>query len=164
MRKNAKQFIAITCAGCKTKFSKEKKEYDRQVKYGRTKFYCTLPCARHYDPLDRFSDFRVLLSSARKRSRNHALEFRLSLRYLKRLWDTQSGRCPYTGINMILNKTKSPEAASLDRIDSTRGYCRGNVEFVCLFINYGKNGFTKEAVKEFLGKWQTGNAPALQAG
>lgn len=44
--------------------------------------------------------------------------------------------------------------ASLDRIDSTKGYVKGNVEFVCLAINYAKNNFKKEEmmslIKDFI--------------
>jgi hypothetical protein len=40
--------------------------------------------------------------------------------------------------------------ASLDRIDSTKGYIKGNVEFVCLAINYAKNKFSKEDTLTFL--------------
>lgn len=46
----------------------------------------------------------------------------------------------------------SPYQASLDRIDSSKGYIEGNVEFVCLAVNYAKNGFSKEQMIEFFGK------------
>ena len=48
------------------------------------------------------------------------------------------------------NKTKSLMKASLDRIDSSKGYVEGNVEFVCCAINLAKNDFCKEAVVDFL--------------
>jgi hypothetical protein len=40
--------------------------------------------------------------------------------------------------------------ASLDRIDSSKGYIEGNIEFVCLAINYAKNGFSKEETQNFI--------------
>lgn len=69
--------------------------------------------------------------------------------YLKQLWDSQHGICPYTGFDMELIGN-SLNQASLDRIDSTKGYIKGNVEFVCLFINLAKNKFPKEDVQEFI--------------
>ena len=76
--------------------------------------------------------------------------------YLKELWNKQNGICPYTGIKMILPKnTKenqsihSPKKASLDRIDSSKEYTKENVEFVCCSVNYAKNSFTREEMKEF---------------
>ena len=43
-----------------------------------------------------------------------------------------------------------PRKASLDRINSSKGYVKGNVEFVCSSINLAKNSFTREQMKEFL--------------
>ena len=50
-----------------------------------------------------------------------------------------------------LKREKRPELCSLDRIDPNKGYIKGNVEFVCLFINLGKTNFSKEQVVSFLG-------------
>lgn len=44
----------------------------------------------------------------------------------------------------------SLKRASLDRIDSSKGYIKGNVEFVCYAINLAKNSFTRDEMKEFL--------------
>lgn len=75
--------------------------------------------------------------------------------YLKELWEQQNGICPYTGIKMLLPETsahilRSPKKASLDRINSSKDYIRGNVEFVCCAINLAKNSFTREQMKEFI--------------
>jgi hypothetical protein len=43
-----------------------------------------------------------------------------------------------------------PTAASLDRIDSTKGYIAGNVEFVCRFVNLGKSDLSREEVMKFI--------------
>lgn len=77
---------------------------------------------------------------------------RLNLEFLKSLWEKQNGICPYTGLKMVLSgqEKHTPYSASLDRIDSSKGYIKGNVEFVCLFVNYGKNGFRQEQVKQFI--------------
>jgi hypothetical protein len=47
-------------------------------------------------------------------------------------------------------KLHSLTRASLDRIDSSKGYIKGNVEFVCLAINFAKNDFKKEEMKSFI--------------
>ena len=80
----------------------------------------------------------------------------IDVEYLKEMWNKQRGICPYTGIKMILPSTTqeysllhSPKKASLDRIDSTKGYSKGNVEFVCCTINLAKNSFTRNEMKEF---------------
>ena len=98
----------------------------------------------------------IAKSKSEDRKRHYGIPT-ITKKYLKQLWDQQKGICPYTGIKMILPensqkyyKTRSPKRASLDRIDSSKGYVEGNVEFVCLTINLAKNSFTREEMKEFL--------------
>lgn len=43
-----------------------------------------------------------------------------------------------------------PAAASLDRIDSTKGYVKGNVQFVCRAINLAKSTFSDADMKNFI--------------
>jgi hypothetical protein len=95
----------------------------------------------------------------------------LTLNHLKEVWDRQAGICPYTGWNLILPASKigfgefskSPKRASLDRIDSAKGYEIGNVQFVSIIANYAKNTFTHEEMVEFCKavavKWGPMNPP-----
>jgi hypothetical protein len=82
-------------------------------------------------------------------------------KYLKQLWDSQHGKCPYTGINMVLypssnKKQFKPDVASLDRIRQGEGYVPGNVRFVCLSINYARNRFDENDFVNFLRKINLG--------
>lgn len=76
-------------------------------------------------------------------------------RYLKQVWDGQGGVCPYTGRTLSLSRTASgnqgwlPYQASLDRIDSERGYIRGNVQYVALIANLAKGKFSEDELIEF---------------
>lgn len=72
--------------------------------------------------------------------------------YLRELWINQKAICPYTKNIMNFNKKTNPYHASLDRIDSSKGYLKGNVEFVCLSVNYAKNKFPKEEITRFFNK------------
>ena len=75
------------------------------------------------------------------------------------LWESQQGICPYTGWKMVLPETSSqynreanvrdPKRASLDRIDSSKGYIKGNVQFVCHMANVAKNDYTHDQMIEF---------------
>ncbi|MEO1762237.1 MAG: hypothetical protein AAFR83_09750, partial [Cyanobacteria bacterium J06629_18] len=47
------------------------------------------------------------------------------------------------------NATLTIDRASVDRIDSSIGYIRGNIEFVAVIANFAKNVFTKQDVIEF---------------
>lgn len=109
---------------------------------------------------DEFSSFRYFInkSKAKERVKNYGVS-NLTVEYLKKIWENQGGICPYTGIEMELPKNTQdyhikgkPHKASLDRIDSSIGYVEGNVEFVCLSVNYAKNGFSREDMIDFFGK------------
>jgi hypothetical protein len=105
---------------------------------------------------DEFSSFKYFIQKTKSKNRTKYGSSDLSLQYLKNLWEKQNGICPYTGYQIELpkntqdfNKKGSPKKASLDRIDSSKGYVEGNVEFVCLAANWAKNGFTKEQMLDF---------------
>lgn len=157
MRKNAKKFVTLKCANCEQLFEKELKEYNRRSKNGQTVFYCGYGCS--YPSLavnkpDEFSQFRSIFFSSQKTAKVKGFGFNLTLEFLKSQWLKQEGRCPYTNIQMELprvmrDRVHSLNAASLDRIDSDLGYVQGNVEFVCRFVNLGKNGYSKEEVQKF---------------
>lgn len=73
----------------------------------------------------------------------------LDLDYITDLWEAQNGRCALTNKAMT-HKFNSLFAVSVDRIDSGKGYVKGNIQLVCQAINYAKNKFTNE---QFLNFW-----------
>lgn len=73
----------------------------------------------------------------------------VDLAYLKEVWEKQGGRCCFTGWKLILpenisgwNGLRCPERASLDRIDSSRGYEKGNVRFISFMANIARSNMT----------------------
>jgi len=137
-------------------------KYERQLRSGRKQdsFYCSLSC---FGAGDQLSAFRPALQHAKGGAKSKQLDFDLDLEYLKLLWESQRGVCPYLGVEMALAENSCqvkhlPHMASLDRIDSSQGYVRGNVEWVCLFVNLGKNGFTKNQIRELLSQSGIGTA------
>jgi hypothetical protein len=155
-RKNEKKLISVVCSKCKSSFQKDLKEYNRQIRKNQNyNFFCSLNCSN--SKLDEYSSFRNFISTAKKNAKQKKLEFNLDVEFLKELWETQSGKCFYTKLPMLLFPTKSknefkPESASLDRVDSSKGYIKGNVRFVCLTINYAKNSFDEKDFVKFLDK------------
>jgi hypothetical protein len=68
---------------------------------------------------------------------------------LEELWQTylqQDKKCPYTGIDLLLEckdtDSRTPSNASLDRIDSKLGYINGNIQWVYKPINIFKGTFS----------------------
>ena len=71
------------------------------------------------------------------------------------MMSAQKGLCSLSGTPMSLvfkHNTKSISQVSIDRIDNSDGYIKGNVQLVALGINYMRNTFSLEDTKEFLDK------------
>lgn len=176
----------VKCKTCQTDFYKLNSEIKRCKKKGILDHFCSRSCVATYrnkkmtsdfwknqyennknfkglegNRQDIFSSFKTFINSGRASIKSKGCS--LTLEYLKNQWDKQNGICPYTNIKMILprntleyTKTKSLIKASLDRIDSSKGYIEGNVEFVCSAINLGKNNFSKKEMIEFISNIKNG--------
>ena len=68
-----------------------------------------------------------------------------------KLWDTQHGKCAISGIDMtyIANCGRIPTNVSVDRIDSSKGYIKGNVQLVCMAVNQMKNDLDMQTLLTF---------------
>lgn len=166
--------VKLNCQECHKDFLRAAKEVRRNAKRGRPTF-CSLSCAfkptirrlprpdnykyirGKYGIKDEYSIFRPFLNRAQRRRKITGKSApTVSLEYLKKIWDLQDGICPYTKLKMELPKCYPckgfplPNSPSLDRIDSSKGYEEGNIEFVCLAINYAKNGWLKETMLDFI--------------
>lgn len=167
-----KKIIKLICPTCNNEFDKELKEYTRQCKkYGNDYiFYCSKSCygtnegykkvagkfdnykfIKEYDHLDKYSPFRTHLKRVRARCKSKQRDYDIDLQYLYDLQNTQNGICPYTKVKLILeNTTNDPNyTASLDRIDSTKGYIKGNIQFISVSMNFLKNKYNKDTIINF---------------
>ncbi len=150
-----KSSVLITCNQCKQEFEKRAAEVRRSEQIGRP-HYCSLRCSglanRHQLPVssyaiqkhaankaDEYTGFREHLRRCRKRDQ----EVNITLSDLKAQWEKQEGRCPYTGLQLVqpsyTQRNDVKATASLDRIDATKGYVLGNIQFVSMSINYAKS-------------------------
>ena len=164
--------ITLICPICGAYFDRNKKEYNRSQKVGRPS-YCSRTCSGKANvkslgnyvgdtsrilgykrKSDEFSKFRYFLRSIKSRTYKKG-KSDIDLDYLKELWESQEGKCPFTGWDLILpnnsskQESNSPARASLDRIDNNKGYIKGNVRFVSVMANYCRNTFSDDEVKVF---------------
>lgn len=162
---------SITCKICGKIVEKRKSEIDRQKKKGRKDFYCGRECSgknskniehlekyqnhfkenKYIRQPDKYSNFRWYIKNIRSRKNQQS---NIDCQYLKELWEQQNGICPITKKKLELRthsyKNKSqPYSASLDRIDNTKGYIKGNIRFVALIFNYARNTFSDNEVIDF---------------
>lgn len=96
--------------------------------------------------------FKAILSRAKNRKKF----CNLTLDDICDQWEKQKGRCCYTGWLLKLPKNsyerlpKTPDRASLDRIDSSLGYTVDNIQFVSLAIQYAKHNWSETEFFKFI--------------
>jgi ribosomal protein L24E len=148
------------CFQCHSEFLLPEKYKTIQNKKGRTHFFCSRNCSAKYGNLKtkrrppkpqwgnqygKKGEFTYYLNKAK--SRKHT--FDLDDVYLCSIW---TGKCAITGISISKKTSKlrnTPITASLDRIDSKKGYVKGNVQFVAYSVNLAKSSFTNVEITEF---------------
>lgn len=166
-----KKTINIICNHCGIESTKNATEIERQRRRGRNVFYCSRNCAgkascehlKSYKPFpvwelecskrkkDDLSPFKPFVNRAKRREieSSKGYEVNITPEYLKDLWDKQGGKCCISGVELTLKLNHTPYQASLDRINNSIGYIKGNVRFVALIYNYAKNTFSDDEVIDF---------------
>jgi hypothetical protein len=130
---------------CKCECGNEKVVRSTELVRGDTK---SCGCGNKFENSHRYkgvgkvaqSKFSHIEWGAKKRG----LEFLITKEYVWELYQKQMGKCFYTNLPIELNTRNNSMTASLDRIDSNKGYVEGNVVWVHKDINTMKNVFSKE--------------------
>jgi hypothetical protein len=138
--KKAGRVIEIQCCKCENKIFATKSEIN-----SKQKMYCSYTCKK----LDNKTPYAYYLKNVKRRSVVKKLEFDLNEEFIKDLLEVkQNNKCAITGCPIKV-KSKNEESflyetASLDRIDSSKGYTKDNVHWVMLGVNYMKMDCTIE--------------------
>jgi hypothetical protein len=95
-----------------------------------------------------------LVNSTKHRAKKQEIEYNLDKEFIIDLYNKQDGKCSKTKLPFVINNClrsegKGPWAASIDRIDSNKGYTKDNVQLVCLMYNLCKCMWTDNEVKQF---------------
>lgn len=168
--------VELICEVCKKEFLRRKAEATRNAKLGRP-IYCSLKCAgkraienipleKRYHPeclkkgskTDELSPFRHHLKCMKNRAGRNGGQRKpvfVTLEDLKEQWEKQKGICPYTGWQLknadstTIRLDKTPDRASVDRIDSNKPYVKENIQFIALMAQYAKNDWQEEDLVVF---------------
>ena len=156
--------IEFTCDFCSILTKKALSEFKRNQELGR-KNYCSRSCVgkdnclknfgdkvnrdtshlKNYVRKDEFTGLRQFIRRANNRTQH---EVNITKEYLKEIWDKQNGICIYSKIPLELPSDRKKNnviyTASLDRIDSSKGYIIDNVQFISMGINYMKTTMSHE--------------------
>lgn len=117
--------------------------------------YCSKLCLgrNSYEQKMLTSEWRLskLLAMAKNRATTKGHKFDLDLDCLLGLWD---GHCALSGIKLELGRfekgTVHPYAPSIDRIEPSLGYTKGNVRIVCYQMNVAMSEFGLEQFESFI--------------
>jgi hypothetical protein len=169
MKHKGRKLGTCTCDNCGIEFEKPQSEINRNKKLDRQNF-CSRTCVglnnvknfgdrrNNYDiskhsgwRKDEFTKFRYHFRNIKNRGK----ELDVTIEDLKNVWEKQRGICPYLGIELTLNTygkiKKDPiTSASIDRIDSSKGYVNGNIQWISRSVNLMKNDMSEnELLKIF---------------
>ena len=82
------------------------------------------------------------------RARKQFGSWRVFFKHTQRLFAKQRAQCAISGIFMELGcGTHSPWKASLDAVDPKRGHVRGNLRWICVFLNSVNHSAKRRAAK-----------------
>jgi len=152
------KLINVKCDYCNKYYDKHLSEYKRNKSKNRHSF-CSRSCAvifgnklpriRHCEHLKKYKRKEISLLYYMKIIKQRFKEINITIVDLEEQWNIQKGICPYSGIHLELaSHTKTHInpifRASLDRKDSSKGYVKGNIQFVSTCINYMKNTISHE--------------------
>ena len=88
------------------------------------------------------------LSAKKSRCKKKGIDCDLTEEILKEMWAFQDGRCYYSKVKLEFG-VKAMKAATLDRVDSSKGYISNNVVWCSSSVNSMKNAFSKEELTQF---------------
>lgn len=91
-------------------------------------------------------------ATIQRQAAKREIEFGISVQYAWDLFLKQNRRCALSGLPISFSSTKQGHAtgettASLDRIDSSKGYIESNIQWLHKWVNLMKSDFTQD---EFL--------------
>jgi hypothetical protein len=82
-----------------------------------------------------------------ERASNNGFECSIDVKYLEELFSKQDGKCAISGVPLKFERYKEihKSTASLDRIDNSLGYVRGNVQWVHKDVNMARGSMSQES-------------------
>ena len=82
-----------------------------------------------------------MLSAAKSRAKKYGFDFNIEKKDIENLLEKYNWTCQATG-HKLTSKFNDPYKVSLDRINSNKGYVKGNIRIVATAFNYMKNEYT----------------------
>lgn len=84
------------------------------------------------------------IADAKHNAKRRKIIFSITLKYLNSLFKKQDGKCALSGLDLTFKDKDIEKTASIDRIDSSRGYVKGNVQWVHKHVNFMKHQLNQD--------------------
>ena len=120
-----------------TKENKKVSRYQKLDEQGKRKVIDT------YNKWVQNNPIRQRYNLAYDRAKRKGHDFDIDVEYLQELFEQQNGKCAYTKVDLTQSKSKIINM-SIDRIDNSKGYTKGNVVWVSSIVNSMKNDLTED--------------------
>lgn len=79
----------------------------------------------------------------KNKAKARGLEFKITPEYVWNIFELQKGKCALSGVELDFGTHKEDYGiASLDRIDSDKGYIKGNIQWVHRDVNFMKQSMS----------------------
>ena len=142
-----------TCSLCQLPKPKTEFSLSRQAAGGLASRCKECYKKTYYCSLDSQITHRLRL--ARERSEERKFPFDIDASYVKSIWESQGGVCAITGVTITPEATGTadqhgPYSLSIDRLDNSKGYVRGNIRLTCHAANMMRNVWSDQEVLDNL--------------
>lgn len=135
---NAKELVSVMCPFCKNEF----KTTANRIAINKIR---SCGCTRLGKRKGTEHLSKTLISHCKFSAKYRNIEYNLSDEYLEILLQKQNFKCALSGVVLIYGYRKLSDCTiSLDRIDSSKAYIEGNVQWVHKDINIIKQYYSQE--------------------
>lgn len=142
VKKGKELFYNVKCNNCGKEYLKAKWTFGKY----RCQCFKTINGAYNFQGYKSISF--IYFKSCKNGAKIRNLEFNITKEDIYNLWVKQNGKCALSGLDIKIErnykKMKEGMTASLDRIDSTKGYTLDNIQWIHKHLNKMKMNFDNE--------------------
>jgi hypothetical protein len=141
IKKGKEYFYLVKCRNCGKEFYKAKWTFGVY----RCQCYKTINGAYNFQGYKSIS--AVYFHSCKFGATSRGFEFKITKEDMWNLWNKQNGNCALSGLKLRIErnyKKMKNMTASLDRIDSTKGYTVDNIQWIHKDLNRMKSDYPNQ--------------------
>lgn len=125
-----------TCRGCNKEQAYTRKDHAKQSTVAGWKCKQCVALEKGFSANQQVGNKKRLYNKFLKSAANRSIEWGISE---EDMFETYTGRCELTGWDISIKYDKC--TASLDRIDNSKGYVKGNIQWVHVMVNMCRNKY-----------------------